>query len=89
MFTHRDKATHDAVWEVYKGLPYEDKSVLCFLPEPGRYLLRVQLWKDTLEPALPSRQYHKAMGAILHKYVRIKMYQVSRDKTRVRMCQPA
>lgn len=73
MFTHRDKAVHDAVWEVYKGMPYEDKRVLCFSPEPGRYLLRVQLWRDALELALPLRQYHKAMGAILHQYVAIKL----------------
>lgn len=73
MLTHRDKAVHDAVWEVFKELSYEDKRVLCFSPEPGRYLLRVQLWERELEPALPPRQYHKAMGAILHQYVRIKL----------------
>ena len=89
MFANKDKALHDAVWEVYKGMPYEDKRTLCFSPEPDRYLLRVQLWERELEPALPPRQYHKAMGAILHQYVRIKMYQASRDKAKVRMCQPA
>ena len=89
MFTHRDKDVHDAVWEVYKGMPYEDKRTLRFSPETDRYLLRVQLWERELEPAWPPRQYHKAMGAILHQYVRIKMYQASRDKAKVRMCQPA
>lgn len=64
MFTHRDKDVHDAVWEVYKGMPYEDKRVLCFSPKPGRYLLRVQLWERELEPALPPRQYHRPDGKL-------------------------
>ncbi len=73
MFANRDKELHDAVREAFKGLSHEDKRLLCFSPEPGRYLLRVQLWASALAPALPPRLYHKAMGAILHKYVSIKL----------------
>ncbi len=76
MFTHRDRALHNAVWEVFKTLSYEDKRVLCFPPENGRFLARVQLWERELEPALPPKLYHKAMGAILHQYVRIKLAHV-------------
>ena len=72
MFANKDKALHDAVWEVFKGLSYEDKKLLCFSPEPGRYLLRAKLWVNALEPALPPRLYHKAMGVIMHLYVSIK-----------------
>ncbi len=81
MLTHRDKAVHDAVWEVFKELSYEDKRVLCFSPEPGRYLLRVQLWRDALGPVLSPGLYHKAMGAILHQYVRIKLARVAKAGT--------
>ncbi len=85
MLTHRDKAVHDAVWEVFKELSYEDKRVLCFSPEPGRYLLRVQLWRSALGPVLSPGLYHKAMGAILHQYISIKVHRAARDKTRVRI----
>ena len=81
MLTHMDKAVHDAVWKVFKELSYEDKWVLCFSPEDGRFLVRVQLWERELGLALPSRQYHKAMGAILHKYVRIKLARVAKAGT--------
>lgn len=73
MFANKDKALHDAVWEMFEGLSYEDKRLLCFLPKPGGYLLRAQIWADTLEPALSPRQFHKAIGKILHLYVRIKL----------------
>lgn len=72
MFANGDKGLHDAVWEAFKGLPYEDKKLLCFSPKPGRYLLRAQIWENALAPALPPRLYHKAMGTILHLYVSIK-----------------
>ena len=81
MFTHRDKDVHDAVRGVFKGLSYEDKRTLCFSPEDGRYLLRVQLWERELEPVLSSRQYHKAMGAILHQYIRIKLARAAKAGT--------
>lgn len=73
MFANRGMAMRDAVGGVFKGLSYEDKRVLCFSPEDGRFLVRIQLWERELEPVLPSRQYYKAMGAILHKYVEIKL----------------
>ncbi|MCI9547472.1 MAG: hypothetical protein HFH60_12450 [Lachnospiraceae bacterium] len=72
MFANGDKSLHDAIWEAFKGLSYEDKRLLCFSPKPGGYLLRAQIWADTLEPALSPRQFHKAMGKILHLYVSIK-----------------
>ncbi len=71
-FANGDKSLHDAVWEAFKGLPYEDKRLLSFSPKPGRHLLRAQIWADALAPALPPRLYHKAMGTILHLYVSIK-----------------
>lgn len=81
MFANRDKELHDAVWGVFKGLSYEDKRVLCFSPENGRFLARLQLWERELEPALPPRQYHKAMGAILHQYVTVKLARVAKAGT--------
>lgn len=81
MFSNKDKDVHDAVWGVFKGLSYEDKRTLCFSPENGRFLARVQLWERELEPALPSRQYHKAMGAILHQYIRIKLTRAAKAGT--------
>lgn len=78
MFTHRDKDVHNAVREAFKGMSYEDKRVLCFSPEPGRHLLRVQLWRDALEPILSPRMYHKAMRAILRQYVSIKLNHVAK-----------
>lgn len=72
MFANRDKAVHDAVWEVFGGLSYEDKEALSFSPENGRFLVRASLWSLELESALPPRLYHKAMGEILRKYVEIK-----------------
>lgn len=81
MFSNKDKDVRDAVWKVFKELSYEDKWVLCFSPEDGRFLVRVQLWERELGLALPSRQYHKAMGAILHKYVRIKLARVAKAGT--------
>lgn len=76
MFANRDKELHNAVYEVFKGLSYEDKRVLCFVPENGRFLVRAALWSLELELALPSRLYHKAMGAILHQLVKVKLNQV-------------
>ncbi len=78
MSANRDKELCNAVWEVFKGLSYEDKRTLCFVPENGRFLARAALWSRELEPALPPRLYHKAMGAILHDYIRIKQNQVKR-----------
>ena len=72
MFANRDKELRDAVWTVFRGLPYEDKEMLSFSPENGRFLVRAGLWNLELEPALTPRLYHKAMGAILHQYIRIK-----------------
>ncbi len=76
MFANRDKEMHNAVRQVFKGLSYEDKRALSFLPENGRFLVRAALWALELEPALTPRLYHKAMRAILHKYVEIKQNQV-------------
>lgn len=73
MFANRDKVLRDAVWTVFRGLPYEDKRMLSFSPENGRYLVRASMWSLELEPALPPRLYHKAMREILHQYVRIKL----------------
>ncbi len=81
------KELHDAVRGVFKGLSYKDKRTLCFSPENGRYLAKVQLWERELELALPSRQYHKAVGAILHKYVMMKLDQAAGVRTR--LCQSA
>ena len=76
MFANRDKELRNAVREVFNGLSDEDKRVLCSVPENGRFLVRAALWSLELELVLPSRLYHKAMGAILHQLVKAKLNQI-------------
>lgn len=77
MFASKDRLMRNTVWRVFEILPHEDRKALCSSPENGRFLARTQLWRAELEAVLPPKQYHEAMGAILHLYAKIK-----RDCTR-------
>ena len=66
------KDVREAVWKIFKGFTYEEKRMLSFSPEDGKFIMRVDFWADKLKPVLSSGQYRSAMRSILHWYVHIK-----------------
>lgn len=53
-------------------LPYETQKKFLYSPKNGEFLERAQLWKTTLKPVLPDKEYREAMIAILRWYRHIK-----------------
>lgn len=66
---------YEGICDIARGafneLPDEVKHRLQFLPKPGEYKGRADLWRAILRPVMTDSQYHAAMKAIIDWYIHI------------------
>lgn len=61
-----------AARKAFKDFPQEQKRRFVFVPQNGEFPERAKYWREALIPYLPEKSIHRAIGAILSKYIKIK-----------------
>lgn len=70
--SNSDHEISKRVGAAFMELDCNTKRRLAFAPKNGEFIERARFWQNIIHEALPGKQGHKAMRAILTTYARIK-----------------